>query len=372
MSCEVSLTIYRGHPSSAGAFAEAMTLGCAHGFLSRGATVTILSGGSRSAERPGFLSEVARICPEARVAYVYDGPSSSLSTEWIVWNSYRKDDQPLLRQVRKAGVRVTKSFPRLLGRSKPEDEAVLRSRGTQFDLVAFALRVDEERANLLAVDGVRHAYVPRGFMGDFLVGAKNPNVPVVAIDAPVKPKSASGDWSAAIAMTNVVKALDEVRALIPEVRIVGTRSNSYGPKWTNVPRSELTCYYASLLAPAWVYVSAPLASSRQGEGAPVAGGLMGLYENQVVEAQISGAVVVAPPLTVAAELIGPGSVGLTNIDYTSVPALREAILEAIRRFRAGDGVRNSVWARASHSTEFMAQAWLEAMSHVSPSEKPRG
>ncbi len=333
----------------------------AHGFAWNGCEVIVVKYGVE--KPPLFLNDlIGPGCPGNVVEVQTHYPLDALARcDWVVWNTYRTADQADLQALRSRGVRITKSFPRLFGLSADDDFLQLRSRVDSFDFVAFALRADFEVAKKIDPSCKSFGYVPRGFISKWLVSKRQTNEFRISVDGPVRPRS-QGDrnWNAESELSildNVISALQKVKRR----PIVVTSSRVRLPKSGSVrlgllPMHEFyRCFYKAID----LYIAAPLSRSRHSESLFLGNGYRGLYENQVVEAQIAGAMILAEKYTVIDELLAPQQPRF-SLDFRSELNLKERV-EYAMNLASGSHSEISKWAIDHHDSVKTCAVWCDKL-----------
>ena len=210
----------------------------------------------------------------------------------LIWQSYRLSDESLYPKSR-ISFQTTKSFPRSFVEADDRAKKKLSNLLKRFDRLAFAQRRDAEIAETLAApaDRPRIAYVPRGFSHEWLNRESKTDVPSFACDAAVKAED--GGAAAVRHMAEIFEKMTgrgdafEVIAARGAAKLLGTTRRVGG--------QPLLDFYDSFINPAWIYMPCDFLFSVHNQNLALDSKgrkvFIGMFENQVIEAQMSGGLV---------------------------------------------------------------------------------
>ena len=110
-----------------------------------------------------------------------------------------------------------------------------------------------------------------------------------------------------------------------------------------------------------LYIGPPFLSSRQSENAFVGDGYLGVYENQIVEAQMCGVAVLGSKYSIAPELLSPfQSSYALNFDNSA-----SIIENVVRTLGEAQDSRSQIshWAKEQHNSVTTMRLWLSKLQN---------
>ncbi len=364
----MKIGVFGHHPDLFPGFNSLMSANFCYGFSDKGHDVTMLLPQTEARpqrerlEKLGLkLDELDRFGAAEVDFRIIDSSEDIGHFDVIVWQTYFADDEPFFPAIRKAADVVTKNFPRLLTGLKERDAASFKGATTRFDIVGMALQRDHEIAKELFSDIYpeelsRCIYQPRGFRSDWLV-SKNDfgGVPVFGVEKGV---GTNGEDYAYL-----VPVVEELRKLHGHIEVIGARFKEPNLTTQHVGMLPARGFYESFLAPLWAYLMIDVTTSRQTMNAVKVGNhsvYPGMYENQIVEAQLAGAVVIGQEDALPKELIASDITGLRFHHYDQTDAIVKFLDQSIRQREA---VRKTAtdWALRNHSIDSMVNPLLDAL-----------
>lgn len=358
----MNIGIYNGKAEIAGAFANAMSLSQAHGSAINGYEVAIITHSTTNEKRvlpADYFNENSSDIYEIRST----SPIEELSVfDWIIWNSYRPQDNEILKAIRERGVRVTKSFPRLLGSSELENRLKLKSRLNSFDFVAFALQSDSLVSKSLDVSASKADYVPRGFMSKLLSSDKSSDYLQICIDGPVRPNLVEKtSWRPELTIQDLIEALRVLKKKYPMLKLISSRVGLGIEGSIRLKSLPIKEFYQNFFWNSDIYIGPSFLQSRQGENGFLGDGYSGVYENQVVEAQMCGAAVLGSKFSIAQELVSPFQ-SSSAIDFSNVDSMIytiEDILKETLDLRS----QIAIWTKERHCSATAMKSWLSKLQN---------
>ncbi|MCP4308802.1 MAG: glycosyltransferase family 4 protein [bacterium] len=123
-------------------------------------------------------------------------------------------------------------------------------------------------------------------------------------------------------------------------------------------------FYTQFLSPLWIYAMIDISKSRQSMNALKANGRTvypGLYENQIVEAQMAGAAVVGQKDALYEELVCSQRTGLRFGAHEETDRIVDFAIRTIEN-RREVFAKARQWAIANHSISNMVEPILDAVS----------
>lgn len=363
----MKIGILGGHPKLSPGFSSAMALNQIAAFSARGHTVHLFIPDTVDDRvRP----KIERLGPEGLGALPKYGQTFTMSTvqegdtfpsdlDVLIWQSYHARHEPLYPKKRE--FLTAKHFPRFVADTSEHYRRKALHQLKKYDLVALSLHVDVELVGTMHPDEhARFGHVPRGFSTTWLNPADKPSQPVVACDAAVKAED-GGE-----------RAITHMRALFDRLAKRGERpsiaATRHGAKQLRadrpVPPLDMIQFYRRMFHPAWIYMPCDFDYSVHNrnkfdgpDGKPV---YIGLYENQVVEAQMAGVIPLVQRGHVDPEILFDETI-CTVSDYQDTDELvarYDAIVADFQRLSN----RARTFAIANNSHDAMATAWLNLIT----------
>lgn len=353
------------HPDIFPGFNALMTANLAYGFTSAGHEVTVFLPNTASHPQRDKLQKLGfNACDLDRFGVdfeirIIDHNDDLGVFDLGIWQSYFANDEVFFPAFRKAAKIISKNFPRLLTGDHDRDVKTLAGTANRFDIVGLALRVDHSLAEALTYripDVVaRSIYMPRGFRSDWFLTPNVIGAPVFGIEKGVDVDSKEYAY--------LIPVIQKLRAHCGEIEVIGARLNDPDITTSTLGLLPARDFYRKFLNPLWAYLMIDVNRSRQSMNAlQVAGQTVypGLYENQVVEAQLAGAAVVGHQDALPAELIASNRTGLRFTDFDDTTAIFDFLVSVIEN-RASVAEEAKAWARANHSVENMIRPLLAAL-----------
>ena len=362
------IAIVGRHTALQPGFNAAMSLNEALGFEAHGCEVTLYlphtagRNPRRDLRRAGYRSfdDLPRfggnfdVKPFARGAEVDQA-------DVLIWQTYNAGDQPLLQELRRPSMLRTKNVPRAFTGHPARDSKRIAALGEHFDLVALSLRADQQIVRQHFPEFKRRfRYVPRGFVADWLDGNGRGAEPTIGLDRTKNPDAVD------LARRHILKLGEGLRADWPNLRFLSVREQVEGLGSEGVPTLPLRDYYNRFLNRLWLYMPIDFEHSVHVKGlARTPDGrrlFLGLYENEVVEAQLAGALVLVRRDDVPRELLMLPAESQVE-SYDDEEALLAAAIAHLENFEERSR-RSRARAQALHSHLEMARAWLAALDVV--------
>jgi hypothetical protein len=353
----VRIGIYNGREATAGAFANAMSISQAYGIVKNGLETSIVSYSTidvTGALPNHYLDIDHRLIAETKSSE----PVRALSEfDWVIWNSYRPEDDEILRSIRKNGVLVTKSFPRFFGNSESDNVKKLASRLDQFDFLAFGLERDALVAERLFSDNRRVGYIPRGFIVSLLKNQSQRDSFQICVDGPVRPNTVDRNtWKPEITIEELRHSLRNLKSRYVNLNLVSSRVNLGIEGSTRLKSLPMFEFYKQFFWNSDLYIGPPFSRSRQTENTFLGDGYSGVYENQVIEAQMCGASILGEQFSIAPELLSPYQ-SESTIDFRDVNAMTATIERVLKN---SIDLRSQIahWAATKHDSSRAMSLWI--------------
>lgn len=353
------------HPDIFPGFNALMTANLAYGFASAGHKVTVLLPNTATHPQRDKLDSFSIKISDldnfgASIDFRIIEVGEALGNYDVgIWQSYFKNDEAFFPEFRRAANVISKNFPRLMTGDKEHDRRVLAGSANRFDIVGLALKSDkvlaESLSGIIPSSVARCIYMPRGFREDWFEAPNFSGVPVLGIEKGVDTDSYEYSY--------LIPVIERLRKEFGQVDVIGARLNDPAVTTSTLGLLPAREFYRSFLNPLWAYLMIDVNRSRQSMNAVTVDGKKvypGLYENQVVEAQLAGAAVVGHEDALPEELVASGRTGLRFSDFGDTSAIFD-FLAAVIHNRPSVAEEAKAWARANHSVENMVRPLLAAL-----------
>ncbi len=361
------IAIVGRHTALRPGFNAAMSLNEALGFEAHGCEVTLYLPHTKGKDprgalrRAGFRSfdDLPRFGGRFDVKPLAEAADLE-PADVLIWQTYNAADQAMLPDLRRPSMLRTKNVPRTFTGEPERDARRLETMSENFDLIALSLRADHQIVRELFPEHKRRfRYVPRGFVADWLDGNGRGAAPTIGLD------QAKGDEMER-ARRHITRLGQQLRDRWPDLSFLSVRQEVDALGSEGVPPLPLRDYYDRFLNRLWLYMPIDFEHSVHVKGlANTPDGrrlFLGLYENEVVEAQLAGALVLVRRDDVPRELLMLPA--LSQVDsYDDEAALLAAATAHLENFEARSRLSRER-AQARHSHLEMARAWLEALDMV--------
>ena len=361
----MQVAIFGHHPDLFPGFNALMTANLAYGMAKSGSQVTVLLPETNShpqIEKLGALGLDLKKLDTFGVEIEYRIFRTGVDLgrfDLGVWQSYFINDEAFFPNFRKAARVLTKNFPRLLTGDRDRDIKMLAGTANRFDIVGLALKSDMGLAESMMdkiPDAVsRSIYMPRGFRDDWF---DLPNVsgnPVFGIE--------KGVDTDAYEYAYLIPVVERLRKEFGRIDVIGARLNDPAITTSTLGLLPARAFYQRFLNPLWAYLMIDVNRSRQSMNAVTVSGKKiypGLYENQVIEAQLAGAAVVGHEDALPVELVASDRTALRFSDFEDTASIFD-FLAAVIENRAAVANEAKLWARTNHSVENMIRPLLAAL-----------
>jgi hypothetical protein len=364
------IAIIGRHPTLEPGFNGGMSLNEALGFEALGCTVTLFLPTSEVHNPANLLAkhsimdfdELPRFGGQFDVR-PYTGPHDLRKFDVLIWQCYRPQEAPILVSLRKLDIFKTKSPPRLFTGSRDRDFRKARGMTREFDLVAASLKADVEVAReSFGRLAERFSYVPRGFNPSWLNGEARDKVPTIGLDRAVKVEDRG-----VRASRHIVEVGVRLREKLADIRFLSMRAKIKELDSEPIPALPLLNFYDRFINRLWIYFPIDFEFSGHRQDNLVTGPhgrrmYIGLYENQIVETQLAGGLVIARKDDIPEELIFLPEESLVD-DYTDIDAMVSKAMSHIENFEErSKKVRQIAIERHSHLV--MTKTWLEEIERL--------
>lgn len=357
--------VFGYHPDVFPGFNALMTANLVYGLAQEGCEVTILM--PNTASHPQFevlnqkgltVEALDRFGADFEIQVVSEGQTIG-SFDLCIWQSYFSDDEAFFDDVRSGARILAKNFPRLLVGERDRDTKMLAGSANRFDLVGLALKADHRIAislqDVIPEHVSRTFYMPRGFRPDWFIQPSCDGSPIFGFEKGVDVNSNEYEY--------LIPVIAELRRIYGEVRVIGARVRDERITTSTLGLLPARDFYSSFINPLWAYLMIDVNRSRQSINAINVDGRKvypGLYENQVVEAQMAGAAVVGHADALPEELIGSKRTGLQFQEFSKSDVIINFLCNVIDN-REAIATEARAWAIKNHSVGNMIKPLLEAI-----------
>lgn len=274
-----------------------------------------------------------------------------------IWQTYHPEDEVHFERFKSSCQLIFKNFPRFFAFDNQKNKSSLFAAMAKFDLVGFALMADHLKAVELlendSIPGLDHAYrifhSPRGFDPNYLIPLQEEGIFTIGVEKGVHADGQELEF----ARDAVARARERVSR---ETRILGARTQSL--TWVDqhvklLPQLE---FYEKFISRLDLYIQIDFSKSEQSRNADSKNGrtiFQGLYENQVIEAQIAGAHVLGHQDSLALEQVAPIQHNLAIMPTYDSSEMAARIIDISNLRHQSRKIRD--WAISKHSCREMAR-----------------
>lgn len=361
----MKVAVFGHHPDLFPGFNALMTANLAYGFSERGYMVTVFLPETISHPQSTRMSAL-NLSVETLDQFGAEIEFRTIkldenfgSYDLGIWQSYFADDEAFFPAFRRSVKAVAKNFPRCLTGNRKRDIHHLAGMTNRFDIVGFSLKSDRDLA-IEMKDAIPNAvaksiYMPRGFRSDWFDQPILSGVPVFGIEKGVGSDSSEYAY--------LVPVITRLRLEFGRIDIIGARFNEPSITTSTVGLLPARKFYEQFLNPLWGYLMIDINKSRQSMNSIKVGDktvYLGLYENQVIEAQLAGASVIGHEDCLPQELISSNQYSLRFKDYSDTQEIFNFLASVIEN-RSIFAHESSKWAQSNHSISNMIQPLVDKL-----------
>jgi hypothetical protein len=351
----MDIGIFGQHPDNKVGFNSAMSMSWIMSLNKLGYKVTLYL------DKLGLnknVSDLERWGVDFNIVLLDRGDDFSASHDVIIWQTYeKKDHENFWHSFRRASAIKVKNFPRFFTKNIDKDRVRLKNSLAAFDIILFSLKEDLEIANFLMPNSSRFSYVPRGFNAKELSPNFKSNHFLVSVDVRKSTKTVAEDYE----------------VFLKARKLLGSKGNDIKyqvlgaeiPGFERVKRGSALDFYNNFINPCHVYSfvdrNVNFTDMHSTPGGKET--YCGVYENTIVEARISGSMVIGPDKFIANELLKDGYSGLRLNDDRCHINLADSILYAFENHKVlSQNIRND--AIRSNSLVAMANGFSLAVGNI--------
>ena len=367
-----TVSIFGYHPDVFPGFPALMTVNMAYGFWQCGCDVRVLMPETVSHPQKTKINQLNtsvenldRFDADFEIRIVTENEKIE-PYDLGVWQSYFADDEVFFDAFKDAGGAVLKNFPRLLTGEPLKDIGRLRGAGSRFDIIGLALLEDYRlsRSYIQDIPDVERSvlYMPRGFRSDWFDPPNFLGPPTFGIEKGVKTDNSEYLY--------LKPVLDRIKKEFGPIEVIGARLKDEAVTTKTLPLLSAKSFYKEFINPLWAYLMIDVNRSHQGVNATNVNGRTiypGLYENQIIEAQLAGAAVMGHRDSLPSELVGSSRIGLRFDNFADQDRMY-AFLASTIETRADVATEAINWAKKNHSVINMVRP---ALDKANLSSKPR-
>lgn len=249
-------------------------------------------------------------------------------TDVIIWQSYRPQEEELRKEIRSRGFFMVKNPPRLFSGIAEKDEVKAKGLNREYDLILTSLNQDIRDLSNVSHNNDKFIYLPRGFDVKKL-SCKKPENPTIGFDKAVK-GSEFGTKSIDHIIESGIALLNEY----PQINFLSLRDSIERLKSKRIPLLGYPEFYNEFINKLWIYMPINFDYSVHKKGKvfnDIQHRYIGLYENQIIETQISGGLIMSRNHDIPEELIMLPEESQFK-DYNDTNIIKEKLLEHIMNF----------------------------------------
>lgn len=356
--------IFGNHPTVKPGFDSAMSMNQCAAFSQRGHRITLYIGIPKNEPIDSAISSLGIKClddlprydMEFDIIVISDTQGYAADLDVLIWQTYRQDLE-YLYPVKREFI-TTKNFPRFAAKADDHSRIKLVESLKKYDKIAMALKVDEFLAHsMLPERSESVSHVPRGFSDTWLPSDLTAKRVTFACDAAVKP-----DDGGLKSTEYMVRLFKELKSRGHEFDILATRGSAQlvGAN-VRIPALPLMEFYKEYICPSWIYLpcnfnySVHSKNSLLDENGDVV--FVGLYENQIVEMQMAGAVPVCKTGSIDTTLLANPQIS-TFSKYEDIDKIASMCEEIIQNFYHYSEISRR-FSTENHSLDLMYKKWLD-------------
>ncbi len=220
----------------------------------------------------------------------------------VIWQSYRPQEEFIRKQIKAAGIFIAKNPPGIMSGDITKDHRKVKGLSNNFDLIGTSLKSD---FGIISTNHTEYSesfeYVPRGFDTDLLQPDKTEN-PSIGFDKAVKAKEFGYK-----PIEHIVNSGEILKENIENLEYYSLRDNVESLNSVRVPNLPFDQFYKRFVNKIWIYMPInfdySVHSKGKYTGADGRHKYIGLYENQIIETQLAGGLVLARKDDIPAELL---------------------------------------------------------------------
>lgn len=253
------------------------------------------------------------------------------NTDAVIWQSYRAQEDSILKCLKSKGHFMVKNPPRIFSGDSSKDKKKAAGLASQFDLVAASLNSDLDEGIEFDSINDKLAFVPRGFDTKHLIPDKSIR-PTIGFDKAVK----AHEYGAK-PIEHILASGSKLLSQYPELEYLSLRDNVKELKSTRVPALGYPDFYNHFINRLWLYmpidfdysvhVKGKVSDSENGHR------YVGLYENQVIETQLAGGLVLSRKGDIPDELMMDKDLFFIE-DYKNVNAIVQRVSYMLENFQS--------------------------------------
>jgi hypothetical protein len=220
----------------------------------------------------------------------------------VIWQSYRPQEEFIRKQIKDAGIFIAKNPPGIMSGDITKDFRKVKGMSNNFDLIGTSLKSDFSiiSRNHAEYSG-SFAYVPRGFNTDLLQPDKTKN-PSIGFDKAVK-----GQEFGYKPIDHIVNSGQILKENIENIEYYSLRDNVESLNSMRVPNLPFNQFYKRFVNKIWIYMPINFDYSVHSKGKYIGAGgrhkYIGLYENQIIETQLAGGLILVRKDDIPPELL---------------------------------------------------------------------
>lgn len=253
--------------------------------------------------------------------YIAEGENFSNQHDVLIWQTYHQEDHKKFWGAYSSGDYLkVKNFPRFFSGDFNYDKTRLKKISNAFDVIMFSLEEDYKIARTYhTLNDSQYAFVPRGFPARFLKKeSRDDQIFRISVDVRKRNGVEQGDFDV---FSNAIQLISTNRKI--ELLVLGKRINNA----RMLKRCSTLGFYSDFINKSDLYAFVDRNKSYTDHHLNPGGKSVycGVYENTIVEAQMSGLMVIGPKKIIPEEMISNGYNGLLLDDDTCPRKMADAI-----------------------------------------------
>lgn len=364
----MNITIIGRHPELEYGFNGTMSLNWIQGFFKNGCKVELLLPQS-SVHHPCKLlndrgykdyDQLPRYGGDFDIRMIKSADEIHSNCDVVIWQTYRAEENYLLNDLRRKNFLVTKNHPRVFTGNKDLDQLKSKKLLHNFDLIALSLLVDEKISKEINIPHEKFSYVPRGFDTNLLTGLTRSECITIGLDRPVK-----AGFNEHKAIEHIIKIANNLKTF-KKIDYLSMRQRVVELDSTKIPNLKFNEFYDQFINKLWIYLPIDFKYSIHNKGFYLSNDnsplYLGLYENQIIETQIAGGLVVARSGDIPSELLMLPNESFVN-SYEDHEIMTKVIIDHLENFESRSNI-TKLMATQRHDRNNSALIYLEAIKKL--------
>jgi hypothetical protein len=306
----MNIAVYGRHPTLENGFNGLMSLNWLKGLYKLGCKVTLYIPDLEhhkvaellKVKGVSNLDELSRYGIEFDIKIANSSSDIDSNIDAVIWQSYRPQEDFIRKEIRNTGIFIAKNPPGIMSGDIEKDSRKVKGLSNQYDLIGTSLKSDFD---LIVVNhnelSENFSYIPRGFDTDLLKSNKT-QFPTIGFDKAVKAHEFGTK-----PIDHILKSNVKLKQSIDNIGYLSLRDKVEELNSIHVPNLPFDEFYKRFINKIWIYMPINFDYSVHAKGKYINGNgkhrYIGLYENQIIETQLAGGLVLARESDIPSELI---------------------------------------------------------------------